>query len=67
MSEKEKTAPPVIEQVEIHKCCGGEVRGLPPDSISYCIDCEHIVEGDTEFITTEEFESRLAESRAQMF
>jgi hypothetical protein len=43
---------------EVHKDCGGTVRGLGEDLISYCEDCENIVEGQTEFLTEEELEEK---------
>lgn len=46
------------EEIEVHKECGGLVRGLGPDGISYCEECEHICEGDTEHISQEEWEGR---------
>lgn len=49
-----------LVEVEVHKDCNGEVQGLAPDGISYCTDCETIVEGETEYITTEEYEARHA-------
>lgn len=47
---------PHLEPIHVHKGCNGLVNGLGEDSISYCEDCETIVEGDTEYITLEEFE-----------
>lgn len=49
---------PHLAEIEVHKDCGAEVRGIGEDSISFCTECEHIVEGDTEMITVEEFENR---------
>lgn len=49
---------PHLEPIEVHAGCGGEVHGLAPDGVSYCTECEHICEGETEFITMEEFEAR---------
>lgn len=47
---------PHLEPVKVHKGCNGLVRGIGEDYISYCEDCETIVEGDTEHITMEEWE-----------
>lgn len=51
---------PHLEEIEVHKRCNGEIRLLGEDYISYCQDCETIVEGDTESITMEEYESRTS-------
>ncbi len=50
---------PHLVEIEVHKGCGAEVHGIGEDGISYCTGCETIVEGDTEFITTEEYENGL--------
>lgn len=50
---------PHLEEIEVHKGCNGSVHGVGEDGISYCEDCETIVEGDTEYITIEEYESRV--------
>ena len=47
---------PNNDEIEIHKDCNGLVHGVGEDGISYCEDCETIVEGDTKWITVEEFE-----------
>jgi len=44
------------QTIEVHMGCGAEVVGIGEDGISYCTECEHIVEGDTEMVTLEEFE-----------
>ena len=44
-----------LQKVEVHIGCNGKCHGLPPDGVSYCEDCEIIVEGETEFITDEEW------------
>jgi hypothetical protein len=49
-----------IQEFEFHKNCGGHVRGLGEDGISYCEECETIVEGDTECLTEEEHDARYA-------
>ena len=46
------------DEIEVHKECGGLVKSVGPDGISYCEDCEHIVEGETEYITETEYEAR---------
>lgn len=46
------------DEIQVHKECGGFVRNIGPDGISYCEDCEHICEGDTEYITEDEWEKR---------
>lgn len=45
-------------EIEVHKNCNGLVHGVGEDGISYCEDCETIVEGDTEYITIQELEER---------
>jgi len=47
-----------LEEIEVHKECNGLVRGIGEDGISYCELCEAIVEGYTERITIEEYDSR---------
>jgi hypothetical protein len=47
---------PHLEPVEIHSGCGASVRGIGEDLISYCEGCETIVEGQTEWVTFEEYE-----------
>lgn len=47
-----------MNEIEVHKDCGGEVYGIGEDYISYCTECENIVEGQTEYITEDEFEER---------
>jgi len=47
---------PHLTPVQVHTGCGGEVQNVGEDGISYCTECEHICEGDTEYITTEEWE-----------
>lgn len=49
---------PHLVPIEVHKGCNGEIRNIGPDSISYCEDCDTIVEGQTETITAEEYEAR---------
>lgn len=51
---------PWLEQIEVHRDCLGEVQSLAPDGISFCKDCEVVVEGETEHISLEEFERRHA-------
>lgn len=46
-----------LEEIEVHKECGGEVRWVGPDGIAFCSDCETIVEGETEYRTREEIEN----------
>jgi hypothetical protein len=36
-------------QIEVH--CGMPVSHLAPDGLSYCEECEHVVEGDTTWVT----------------
>ena len=48
---------PHLEPIEVHIGCGGTVHGIGEDLISYCEDCEHICEGETHYITTEEWEA----------
>ena len=33
--------------IEVCDVCGAEVMNLPPDGISYCMECERVVEGNT--------------------
>lgn len=49
---------PHLVETQIHKGCNGRVHGIGEDLISYCEDCETIVEGETEWITEEEWEKR---------
>lgn len=49
---------PHLEPIEVHKKCYGLISGIGEDYISYCEDCETIVEGDTEYITLKEFENK---------
>lgn len=51
---------PHLAPMEIHSGCGGLVHGVGEDYISYCEDCAHICEGETEHITTEEWERAYA-------
>jgi len=44
------------EEIQVHKGCGAEAVNMGEDAISYCTECERIVEGDTEMVTLEEFE-----------
>lgn len=46
-------------EIEVCRGCASEVQRLGEDGISFCPECEHIVEGDTEIITIEEQERRL--------
>lgn len=48
---------PHLVEIEVHRGCGAEVHGVGEDGISYCTGCDTIVEGDTEYITMEEFEN----------
>lgn len=50
---------PHLIPIQVHKGCGAEAINLGDDGISYCTECETIVEGETEYITTEEYESRV--------
>lgn len=50
---------PHLAEVEVHSGCGGLVHGIGEDYISYCEDCETIVEGATKLITMEEYENGL--------
>lgn len=38
-----------MDEGDIECCpyCGQEVSHLPPDSLSYCNDCDQLVEGNT--------------------
>lgn len=47
---------PHLIPIQVHKGCGAEATNLGEDGISYCTECETIVEGETEYITTEEYE-----------
>ncbi len=42
------------ETVEVHKDCGGDIKHLGEDGIAYCVNCEHIVEGDTEYVDVDD-------------
>ena len=46
----------LTEEIEIHKGCNAEVVSMGEDGLSYCTECEHICEGETQFISVEEFE-----------
>lgn len=45
-----------LEEIEVHKYCGGLIRNIGPDGISFCEECETIAEGHTEYMTVEEWE-----------
>lgn len=47
-----------LEEILVHKWCNGEIKDIGEDGISFCTECETIVEGDTEYMTLEEFEKR---------
>ncbi len=51
-----KVLPP--PDVQIHKGCGAEAINVGEDCISYCTECEHICEGDTEYISAKNYEAR---------
>lgn len=38
-------------EIEVHKNCGAPVRSVGEDGISFCESCEHVVEGETEWIS----------------
>jgi hypothetical protein len=44
------------EFILTHKNCGAEVVSLGTEGISFCTECEHICEGETEYISTEDYE-----------
>ena len=44
------------DEIQIHTDCGAEAINIGEDAISYCTECETIVEGHTKYITLEEYE-----------
>jgi hypothetical protein len=44
------------EFILTHKNCGAEVVSLGTEGISFCTECEHVCEGETEYISTEDYE-----------
>ena len=49
------------DEVCVHKDCNEEVRHIGEDGIDFCPMCEVICEGQTEYITEEEYERRQNE------
>jgi hypothetical protein len=46
------------QDIIIHKSCGSEINRIGEDGIDYCPDCEHICEGETEVVSSDEFDRR---------
>lgn len=44
------------DEIRIHTACGSEVVELIQAEITYCMECECIAEGESEYISIEEFE-----------
>ncbi len=44
-------------EIEVHAGCGGAVRWVGEDGIAVCEECETVCEGETTYITMEEWEN----------
>jgi ribosomal protein L37AE/L43A len=47
----------IQDEIIIHTYCGVEINRRGEDGIDYCPECEHICEGETQTISSDEYEA----------